>query len=283
MLEAIGAAPGSSSDIDWHQIWRSSPEYRAVQEELARLKAKGLDQSLDDAHNSASYNEFAAPLSQQFLVVTERVFQHTWRSPSYIYSKLLLCITTSLFIGLVFLNAPLTIQGLQNQMFAIFEMMSVVGQLVDQQIPILVSQRALYEVRERPAKTYSWIIFMVSQIISEIPWNTLASVLMWALFYFPVGLYKNAVTAGQGTERGWLMWLLFWQFLLWVSTFAHMCISFIGSAEDGGNIANFLFCSYFLLLRRSSFARANASILGIPLPGFAIVVLGIVSPIYRPS
>ncbi|KAM5441671.1 Multidrug resistance protein [Microsporum ferrugineum] len=241
MLEAIGAAPGSSSDIDWHQIWRSSPEYRAVQEELARLKAKGLDQSPDDAHNSASYNEFAAPLSQQFLVVTERVFQHTWRSPSYIYSKLLLCITTSLFIGLVFLNAPLTIQGLQNQMFAIFEMMSVVGQLVDQQIPIFVSQRALYEVRERPAKTYSWIIFMVSQIISEIPWNTLASVFMWALFYFPVGLYKNAVTAGQGTERGWLMWLLFWQFLLWVSTFAHMCISFVGSAEDGGNIANFLF------------------------------------------
>ncbi|EFR04875.1 ATP-binding cassette transporter [Nannizzia gypsea CBS 118893] len=245
MLEAIGAAPGSSSDIDWHQTWRSSPEYQAVQEELTRLKVNGLDQPPGDVTGSASHNEFAAPLWQQFLVVTERVFQHTWRSPSYIYSKLLLCITTSLFIGLVFLNAPLTIQGLQNQMFAIFEMMSLVGQLVDQQMPSFVAQRSLYEVRERPAKTYSWVVFMASQIISEIPWNTLASVFMWAFFYFPVGLYKNAAAAGQGNERGWLMWLLFWQFLLWVSTFAHMCISFAGSAEDGGNIANFLFVLVF--------------------------------------
>lgn len=46
-------------------------------------------------------------------------------------------------------------------------------------MPQFVSQRALYEVRERPAKTYSWVVFMLSNIIVELPWNTLASVILF--------------------------------------------------------------------------------------------------------
>ncbi|KAH8812853.1 ATP-binding cassette transporter [Xylogone sp. PMI_703] len=244
MLEAIGAAPGSVPKTDWHHIWRSSPEYQTVHDELAHLKSMSGQRGEGESEPS-SYREFAVPFWQQFMVVTQRVFQQSWRTSSYIYSKLALCVFTSLFIGLVFLNAPLSIQGLQNQMFAIFEMNSIVGQLVDQQMPNFIAQRSLYEVRERPAKTYSWKIFMLSQILSEIPWNTLGSVFMWALFYYPVGLYKNAQAAGQGAERGALMWLLFWQFLIWVSTFAHMCISFASSTDAGGNIANFLFVFIF--------------------------------------
>jgi ABC-type multidrug transport system permease subunit len=246
MLEVIGAAPGSYSDVDWHETWRSSPEYRNVQRELAQLRSKSSAASFaEGTDDSASYDEFATPIWYQFLIVTKRAFQHTWRTPSYIYSKLLLCTATSLFIGLVFLNSPLSIQGLQNQMFAIFELMSIVGQLVDQQFPHFISQRSLYEARERPAKTYSWKVFMLAQILAEIPWYTLASVFMWALFYFPVGFYHNATAAEQDPERGALMWLLFWVFLVWVSTFAHLCISFAGSADDGGNIANFCFVLAF--------------------------------------
>ena len=82
---------------------------------------------------------------------------------------------------------------------------------------------------------------MVSQILSDIPYYAIASVLMWAFFYFPIGLYKNADAADQGMERGVLMWLLFLAWLMWVSTFAHFCISFSETAEDGGNAANFMF------------------------------------------
>jgi ATP-binding cassette subfamily G (WHITE) protein 2 (PDR) len=248
MLEAIGAAPGSFSEVDWHQTWRSSPEYQIIQDELARLRSldTGLP-STDEKNDPNSHNEFAAPLWQQFLIVTQRVLQQSWRMPSYIYSKLRLCIALSLFVGLVFLNAPLTIQGLQNQMFDIFELCSILGHQVDQQMPQFVTQRSLYEVRERPANTYSWKIFMLSQIVAEITWNTIASVFMWALIYYPVGFYKNADAAGQGVERDGLMWLLFWQFLLFTCTFAQMCILFADTADEGGNTANFLFVLIFIL------------------------------------
>ncbi|KAF3059990.1 ABC transporter G family member 21 [Daldinia childiae] len=232
MLEAIGAAPGSHSGIDWYKTWCSSLEYQAIREELARIKAiNSIKPQTTGLNDPDSYREFAAPLWEQFLVVTQRVFQQYWRTPSYIYSKLGLCIGSSLFIGLIFLDAPLTIQGLQNQTFAIFELASIFGQLVDQQLPNFVTQRSLYEVRERPAKTYSWIVFMLSQIVVEIPWSALASIFMWAFIYFPVGFYKNAEAAGQSNERGGIMWLLFLEFVLFVSSFAHMCISVVSTAD----------------------------------------------------
>ena len=241
MLEVIGAAPGSSTEIDWHQAWRESSEYQAVQAELQRLRDGASGPTSPEERDLSSYREFAAPLWTQLLVVTRRVFQQMWRTPSYIYSKFTLGISVSLFIGLVFLNAPLSIQGLQNQMFAIFQILSVFGQLVQQQMPHFVTQRSLYEVRERPSKTYSWKVFMLSQIIAEFPWNTLLSVVMFVCLYYPVGFQKNAAVTGAEAERGGLTWLLFWQFLIFTSTFAHACISFTDTAEAGGNLANVLF------------------------------------------
>jgi ATP-binding cassette, subfamily G (WHITE), member 2, PDR len=246
MLSAIGAAPGSSSEVDWPQAWKSSPEYQAVQDELERLRSDVSSQDHSSEAEKSSFREFASPLWDQFLIVTHRVFQQYWRTPSYIYSKFILCCSVGLFVGLVFLNAPLTIQGLQNQMFAIFQILSIFGQLVQQQMPHFVIQRKLYEVRERPSKTYSWKIFMLSQIVAEIPWNTLMSVFMFVCVYYPVGFYKNG-DPSQTHERAALIWLLFWQFLIFTCTFAHACIAVTETAEMGGNLANlfFLMCLLF--------------------------------------
>ncbi|KAF4122564.1 ABC-type branched-chain amino acid transport system, ATPase component [Geosmithia morbida] len=242
MLEAIGAAPGSSTDVDWHQAWRDSPEYAAVQTELQRLKSEGEARgALSGEEKSESFREFAAPFWSQMNIVTRRVFEQYWRTPSYIYSKFILCTGVALFIGLVFLDAPLSIQGLQNQMFAIFNILTVFGQLVQQQMPHFVTQRSLYEVRERPSKTYSWKVFMLSQVLVEIPWNSLMSIFMFICVYYPVGLNNNASQAGQSADRGALMWLLLWQFLVFTCTFAHACIAITESAEAGGNLANVMF------------------------------------------
>ncbi|OAA65489.1 ABC transporter cdr4 [Niveomyces insectorum RCEF 264] len=238
MLEVIGAAPGTHSEIDWFQTWRDSPEYAAVRAELQRLR----DHPAAQPHTSAAdYREFAAPFAVQFREVVWRVFQQYWRTPSYIYSKTALCILVALFIGFVFFKAPLTIQGFQNQMFALFNLLTVFGQLVQQTMPHFVIQRSLYEVRERPSKVYSWRVFMLSQIVVELPWNTLMAVLMYFCWYYPVGFQNNAAHAGQTTERGALMFLLLWCFLLFTATFTDFIIAGFETAEAGGNVANLLF------------------------------------------
>lgn len=243
MLEIIGAAPGSFTDIDWFKVWRSSPEYRAVQADLDQMRDE-LSQMVTRVQtqdNKAQYREFAAPFTIQLYETQLRLFQQYWRTPSYIYSKLGLIFFSGLFIGFSFYKADNTIQGLQNQMFGIFMLMTIFGQLVQQIMPLFVTQRALYEVRERPSKAYSWQAFMMSNIFVEIPWAVLSSVILFFVWYYPIGLYRNAEPTDSVHERGALMFLLVLAFLIFTCTFAHMVIAAIDSAEAGGGIANLLF------------------------------------------
>ncbi|KND90614.1 ABC transporter CDR4 [Tolypocladium ophioglossoides CBS 100239] len=242
MLEVIGAAPGSSTDIDWFEAWRNSQEYRDVQAELENIKREkqGATSNPSD-EDPGSYREFAAPFMVQLRENLFRVFQQYWRTPVYIYAKTALCTLVALFIGFIFFRAPNSIQGLRNQMFAIFQLLTVFGQIVQQSMPQFVIQRSLYEARERPSKVYSWKVFMLSQIIVELPWNSLMAVLMYFSWYYPVGLFRNAVPTGEVSERGALMFLLLLMFMLFTGTFSTFIIAGFETAEAGGNIANLMF------------------------------------------
>jgi ABC-type multidrug transport system permease subunit len=74
----------------------------------------------------------------------------------------------ALFIGFSFFRAQSTQQGLQNKLFGVFIFLAVALQMVTQIIPVFVTQRTLYEARERPSKTYSWKAFMLANIFVEL-------------------------------------------------------------------------------------------------------------------
>jgi ATP-binding cassette, subfamily G (WHITE), member 2, PDR len=136
MLEAIGAAAGSETQINWPEVWKSSNEYKAVRTELVKLREL-KDKS--EATESARYQVFAAPLIIQFKTVAFRCAQQYWRTPSYIYSKALLTIGCSLIIGFSFFDSSNTLQGLQNQMFGVFIFLFIVIQLIYQVMPMSVT------------------------------------------------------------------------------------------------------------------------------------------------
>lgn len=96
MLEVIGAAPGSHTEIDWVETWRNSPEFKGVRAELEHLKHERarLAPVISNKTDKASYREFAAPFWEQLVEVQKRVFQQYWRTPSYIYSKISLCVAS---------------------------------------------------------------------------------------------------------------------------------------------------------------------------------------------
>lgn len=239
MLEVIGAAPGSDTDIDWPKVWSESPERDTVKAELASMK-ENLQQKNAEVDPTA-LDQFAAPFMVQLKTVLARIFQQYWRTPSYLYSKIVLCTGVGLFIGFSFWRSPTSLQGMQNQLFAIFMLLTVFGNLVQQIMPHFVTQRALYEVRERPSKTYSWQVFILSNIIVEMPWNTLGGVIIFFTWYYPIGLYRNAEATGAVAERGGLMFLFIWSFLMFTGTFTDFIVAGIETAETAGNIANLMF------------------------------------------
>lgn len=128
MLDVIGAAPGSHNTIDWPQVWRDSPEKAAVREELAEMR-RTLIEKPQETNDTHALDEFAAPLPLQLATVTTRVFQQYWRTPSYLYSKTVLIVSTGLFIGFSFWDTPTSLQGIQNQLFSIFMLLTVFSNL----------------------------------------------------------------------------------------------------------------------------------------------------------
>ncbi|EPE32483.1 P-loop containing nucleoside triphosphate hydrolase [Glarea lozoyensis ATCC 20868] len=261
MLEIIGTAPGSDITQDWAAIWGDSKEHKNVKEELLRMK-KALSDKPTSITEADVLRPFAASFVTQFRVVLKRIFQQYWRTPSYLYSKVALCLFSALFIGFSFWRMPNTLQGLQNQLFAIFLLLTIFANFAQQILPNFVTQRALYEVRERPSKTYCWQVFILSNVIVEIPWNTLMALLVFLGWYYPIDLRQNAVEADQVAQRGALMFLFILVFLIFSSTFTHMVIAGVDTAEAAGNITNLLF----------SLALIFCGVLATPaaLPGFWI-------------
>jgi ABC-type multidrug transport system permease subunit len=135
---------------------------------------------------------------------------------------------------------PNSLQGLQNQMFAIFMLLVIFTNVCTQIMPHYVTQRTLYEARESPSKTYSWKVFVLSNMIVEIPWNSFAAFLIFISWYYPIGLRQNAVESGEVHERGALMFLFILAFLNFAGTFTNMVMAAVDSAEAGGNITNLL-------------------------------------------
>ena len=122
MLEVIGAAPGSETSIDWPSTWNNSEERRVVKSTLADMKAKLSQKEIEE--DPTALDQFAAPFGLQLWTVQKRIFEQYWRTPSYLYSKTVLCISSGLFIGFSFWRSPTSLQGMQNQLFSIFMLLT---------------------------------------------------------------------------------------------------------------------------------------------------------------
>jgi ABC-type multidrug transport system ATPase subunit len=243
---------GSPSSHDWPQIWLSSQECAATKQALRTMVARPAG-----AERGASSNdgEFALPFTIQFRHVAQRLFQNYWRNPGYIYAKLQFALLSALFIGFTFYLQNSSVTGMQNVIFAIYMLNATFSTMVNQvqSMPILcpastlvltlstqimsrfLPQRALFEVRESPSKMYSWVVFVLANILVEIPHQIFLSVVVWACWYFPVfGLHHDASTRA-------MMWAFCMQFLLFAATWAQMLIFVMPSTEIAGALSTILF------------------------------------------
>ncbi|KAH6986602.1 ABC-2 type transporter [Ilyonectria destructans] len=219
---------------DWHQVWNSSPERPGVDAEIEDIIARSNAESSGPAQDSlAEGAEFAAPFILQLEVVTHRVFQQYWRTPSYIFAKLALCTVAGLFVGFSFYQADGSLAGMNNVLYAVFMLITIFTTLVQQIQPLFVTQRSLYEVRERPSKAYSWRAFVIANILVEIPYQIFAGILMYAAFYY-------AVVGVQSSERQIIILLSCVQLLIYASSFAHMTIAALPDAQTAGSVVTLL-------------------------------------------
>ncbi|EAW09321.1 putative ABC multidrug transporter [Aspergillus clavatus NRRL 1] len=236
MLEVVNAGTNPQGE-NWFDLWKGSKEAAEVQAEIDRIHEakRGQGAGSESANpDDRELEEFAIPFFQQLPIVTTRVFQQYWRLPMYIVAKMMLGLCAGLFIGFSFFNADSSLQGMQNAIFSVFMLCAIFSSLVQQIIPLFITQRALYEVRERPSKTYSWKAFMIANIVVEIPYQIVMGVIVFGCYYY-------AVDGIQSSDRQGLILLFCLQFFIYASTFADMVIAALPDAETAGAIVTLLF------------------------------------------
>ncbi|PHH60547.1 hypothetical protein CDD81_1552 [Ophiocordyceps australis] len=255
MLEIVNQGKNDKGQ-EWNVVWNESPESTAVLSEMDRIHSEMQHQQPDASHSHKhdhEQDEFAMPFLTQLYIVTYRVFQQYWRMPSYIFAKLSLGIAASLFIGFTFYNAKGTQAGTQTVIFSVFMITAIFSTLVQQIQPLFITQRSLYEVRERPSKAYSWRAFIIANVFVEMPWMTLTGIVVFACFYYPV-------VGVQSSQRQGLVLLYMISLFLYASSFAHMTIVTMPDAHTAGSIVIIL--STMSLIFNGVLQTPNA------LPGF---------------
>ncbi|OOF97272.1 hypothetical protein ASPCADRAFT_143557 [Aspergillus carbonarius ITEM 5010] len=238
MLDIVSGE--SSEGFDWVKTWNNSPEYKEVFAEVERLQDAQQQPERQAQNDDDVHSEFAMPLYSQLYYVLQRVFQQYYRQPEYVFSKYALGILSGLFIGFSFYKANNTQQGFQNALFSVFLLCTVFTSLVNQIMPKFVVQRALYEVRERPSRVYSWKVFILSQVLVEVPFQILLGVCSWACFYWAV------IGTDQDAERRALVLLFIIQFFLYASSMAQLVISALPGAPLAAMCATLMFAFSFI-------------------------------------
>ncbi|OIW31251.1 hypothetical protein CONLIGDRAFT_574468 [Coniochaeta ligniaria NRRL 30616] len=234
MLDIVNQG-SSGIGTDWHEVWKTSAEARQVRTHIDEIHEQTSHVQDDSEHDVHEFSEFAAPFSLQLKTVTYRMFQQYWRMPAYVSAKWILGLAAGLFIGFSFYQTPgrTTQASMFNVLYGIFMVTTIFTTLVQQIQPLFITQRALYEVRERPSKAYSWKAFMIANIVVEIPYQIITGIITFACVYYP--------TAGiQSSDRQGLVLLYFIQFFVYASTFAHMTIAALPDEQTAAAVNTLL-------------------------------------------
>jgi ATP-binding cassette subfamily G (WHITE) protein 2 (SNQ2) len=194
----VDVIQGRQNDgTDWPQEWIASPEYQHMMNELHQInldQAKSAKVTTIEDEDTA---DFASPIKYQISLVTKRRLIALWRNPDYIWNKIGVHVTNSLFAGFTFWKLGDGTHDLQFRMMSVFNFVFVAPGCINQLQPLFIQNRDIFESREKKSKTYHWLAFVSAQVISEIPVLVVCATLFFVCWYFSSGFPVQASASGQ--------------------------------------------------------------------------------------
>ncbi|KXG48510.1 CDR ABC transporter [Penicillium griseofulvum] len=184
---------GTTDKTDWIEVWNQSEERKQALFQLDALNESSKNNS-DYVEDTA---DFATSHWFQFKMVSKRLSIHIWRSPDYMWNKIILHIFAALFSGFTFWKIGNGTFDLQLRLFAIFNFIFVAPGCINQMQPFFLHSRDIFETREKKSKTYHWSAFIGAQTLTEIPYLIICATLYFACWYFTAGLPLEASVSGH--------------------------------------------------------------------------------------
>ncbi|OKL61090.1 hypothetical protein UA08_03286 [Talaromyces atroroseus] len=179
--------------VDWVDVWNKSKERQEAIAHLEFLNNENAAKSQEDKDQS----DYATSHWFQFRMVLQRLMIQLWRSPDYIWNKIVLHIFAALFSGFTFWKIGNSSFDLQLRLFAIFNFIFVAPGCINQMQPFFLHNRDIFETREKKSKTYHWSAFIGAQVVSEIPYLVICATLYFLCWYYTAGFPNASSIAGE--------------------------------------------------------------------------------------
>jgi len=163
---------------------------------------------------------------QELLLLTKRQLIVQWRNPSYCFMRLTMSVVVSVYMGLLFFGDKTQLSGAVSSIGAIFFLVFIL--VIPMQaavVPLIEDRAVLY--RETVSGTYSRLSYGLGQLLADLPFHALNTVLMWACFYFLVG-FKTG-----GGAMGYFLLQLF--LANWVITSLGQLFALVTPNEESAN------------------------------------------------
>ncbi|KAF8458288.1 ABC transporter CDR4 [Terfezia claveryi] len=187
------ASDGEGGEVDvatdWNTIWRNSRERQS----LLQAISSSIPPS---ALPTTSSPKYATSTLTQAIYLTHRLTLQFWRTPEYPYSRLFASFLHALLNGFTFFRLGHTLSDLQSRAFSTFLVLMIVPEFVNAVAFRFSLNIALFCSRELPARIYSPLGFTIANIVSELPYIGLNTLVFYALWYFPVGFPTTPGAAG---------------------------------------------------------------------------------------
>jgi len=102
----------------------------------------------------------------------------------------------ALMNGLTFLQLSSSLTDSRNRMFSIFVSV-ITGPVLSLSVePRFIILRDQFLAREKDNRAYSWVAFVMSAILVELPFTLLGGLIYWVLWYYMVGYFGETSRAG---------------------------------------------------------------------------------------
>lgn len=199
-----GVTKSTEGEKDWNEIWRNSPERQNLLTRIDGACANRNPAAAATSSDKDTGSEFAASTWDQCRHLTVRITRQYWRTPEYPYSRLYASFVHALLNGFTFFQLGNTAADLQYRAFTAFVALMLVPEFVGAVALRFHMNKQLWETREYPSRIYGSFAFSTAQIIPEIPFAILGSIIYYLLFYFPIGF-----PSGEPAGYTFLMMILF--------------------------------------------------------------------------
>ncbi|KAJ8132750.1 hypothetical protein O1611_g874 [Lasiodiplodia mahajangana] len=183
------------TDTDWPAEWEASQERQQTLERLTQLEqVHGYTRT---GQKEEDERDFAASISYQISLVTRRQLLSLWRNPDYVWNKIGLHVSNGLFAGFTFWKIGNGSFDAQLRLMSVFNFLFVAPGCINQLQPLFISNRDIFETREKKSKTYSWVAFISAQLLSEILVLIVCATAYFVSWYFASGFPVRASASGQ--------------------------------------------------------------------------------------